>query len=156
MKRLSIALALLVWLPVVPLVAQMGKAHPPVTEVTFSRGMCFGSCPAYDLTLRSDGTAIYKGIRYASRTGTYVGHFWSGDFNRLIVAADRLGFWKMKARYTVPITDQPTQTLTFKFSKGETVISEYGSSGPNELWELQTLVDGIAANVSDWKKTKAS
>lgn len=152
MKRIPYIFAALLVLTVAGLSAQSASKHGTIKEVTLSRGMCFGSCPSYDLTLRADGTAVFEGKQFAPRKGKYIGHFWGESLNKFGAAAERNGFWSLKSHYSVGYTDQATQTLTIKTDKGKTVVSEYGPSGPAELWELQTIVDGIAANISDWKK----
>ncbi|MBV8686345.1 MAG: hypothetical protein JOZ90_05145 [Alphaproteobacteria bacterium] len=42
----------------------------PVESLSFETGPCFGACPVYKVTVRSDGTGVFEGRRFTSVTGT--------------------------------------------------------------------------------------
>lgn len=128
------------------------KPASGIKEVTLERTPCFGGCPVYKVTLRSDGTATYVGSRFVDRIGTYEGKFWARDFERLAKVIENAEFWTMKDKYTLPITDQASQILTVKSDKSTKTVSEYGDSGPEDLWALQLVVDGVVARVQSWEK----
>ena len=51
------------------------QAYPPpsagmVETITYETGPCFGACPVYTLTVRSDGTGIFEGRRFTGVEGT--------------------------------------------------------------------------------------
>lgn len=127
-------------------------APAKIREITLERTPCFGTCPVYSLTLKEDGTAIYKGTRFVDRIGTYEGHFNPGDLDRLASTMARLGGAKWKASYTANVTDLPSQIVTIKTSSGKRTIREYGSTGPEGLWAFQEIIDGVGANVGKWRK----
>ena len=54
-----------------------------VTEVGLERTRCFGTCPAYTVLIRSDGTFRYRGEDFVERKGEYTGTVSRSDFNEL-------------------------------------------------------------------------
>jgi hypothetical protein len=42
----------------------------PVESISFETGPCFGACPVYKVTVRSDGSGFFEGRRFTSVTGT--------------------------------------------------------------------------------------
>ncbi|RYG66071.1 hypothetical protein EON77_17820 [bacterium] len=125
--------------------------EPTLKEITLQRTACFGTCPVYTLTLRADGTAIYRGEAHVERKGAYRGTFWGRDLVRLRDVLTRVNAAKWKPDYALGVTDQASQILTIVTEKGRKTVREYGSSGPADLWTVQTLVDGIGSRVRDWK-----
>lgn len=139
-------------LSLVALTAWSAGPARKIKEVTFSRTPCYGTCPIYKVTLKSDGTLTYVGERFVDRAGTYTATFWARDLERLSSLLDQVGFWNMKVRYTASATDLPSQILTVVSDKGSKTVNEYGASGPAALWAVQTIIDGILQNARDWKK----
>lgn len=135
------------------LAIQSAPSHA-LSEVVFERSPCFGACPVYKVTLRSDGSATYEGIRFVDRIGKFDGHFNDDQLSKLGAIADKLGFWNLKPEYTIGITDQPSQDLTLVSGKETKKVHEYGHTAPAELWALYTMVDGIVAGIKDWKKAE--
>tara|TARA_B100000678_G_scaffold282909_1_gene282384 strand:- start:37 stop:534 length:498 start_codon:yes stop_codon:yes gene_type:complete len=39
-------------------------------SITYEAGACFGTCPVYKVTVRSDGTGTFEGERFTQVTGT--------------------------------------------------------------------------------------
>ena len=61
--------------------AQTPSDQNQITEVTLERTPCFGYCPSYKVTLKSDGTIIYEGKKFVQMMGTYKGEVY--NFERL-------------------------------------------------------------------------
>lgn len=123
-------------------------------EVTFERQPCFGGCPVYKVTISADGKVDYTGTRYVERMGRYTATIWPDNVSKLFSTLQRLKFFEFKTRYELPITDQATQILTVETNDRKRTVSEYGRSGPAELWEAQTLVEGLLYSAKDWKKVE--
>ena len=49
--------------------AYAGAAIPEDTKIILKRGMCFGTCPGYTLTIFADGKVVYEGERYVRILG---------------------------------------------------------------------------------------
>ena len=43
---------------------------PPDTIITLERTVCFGTCPAYKLTISADGAVVFTGEEYVREKGT--------------------------------------------------------------------------------------
>src|SRR5437870_2245376 len=52
-------------------------------SIVFKRGPCYGTCPVYQVTLHSNGTARFIGGAFASRDGTWIGRFDRYEYARL-------------------------------------------------------------------------
>jgi hypothetical protein len=49
--------------------AAPSAARPAPESITYETGPCFGSCPIYKVTVRSDGTGIFEGINFTAVRG---------------------------------------------------------------------------------------
>src|SRR3982751_4511189 len=108
MKRLFAA-AVLTFSAVLTVAAQNSSSADQITEVTLERTACFGSCPIYKVTLRSDGTVIYEGKRFVEMIGTYKGRSYGFEhLAKFILSQD---YFNLKDNYTRPVTDLPS-TIT--------------------------------------------
>lgn len=139
---------------VVPEVAEVPTTAPGMQRdsVFFSieRTPCFGTCPAYKLTILQDGSAIYEGRRFAAREGRYTGHVDRTTMNALKAAADSLGFFKMEDKYDRPVTDLPSVIIRVHADQGEKqVIGRVGA--PEEFKDLTKRAEALLAEV-EWTK----
>ncbi|MBV9884391.1 MAG: hypothetical protein JO276_15385 [Sphingomonadaceae bacterium] len=69
MKRIAPALALVLAAAALPAQAAPARAGP-VETISYETGPCFGRCPVYRVTVRSDGRGSFEGIRFTAFTGT--------------------------------------------------------------------------------------
>jgi Domain of unknown function (DUF6438) len=75
---------------------------------------CFGSCPAFEVQIRSDGAVLWRGDRHAPRLGMYRAKASKSWLGSLMKAAEKAGFFQFKNRYPPEgqvIADLP-QTIT--------------------------------------------
>ena len=121
-----------------------------IPSVSLERGPCFGSCPVYNVTLRSDGTATWNGERFVDRLGQYEGQVDLNDYDRLTRFVQRAGFFDWQDEYVAGnITDLPNYYLTV-VANGETkTVHQYGMDEPPDFWVIATLVDNLAEAI-DW------
>jgi hypothetical protein len=119
----------------------LSKDKDQITEVTLERTACFGYCPTYKVTLRRDGTISYNGRKFVELEGTYEGTAYGFDhLAELIISS---GYFNLKDRYTIKATDLPsTITSVVRGGKRKT-ITNYGDTGPVELWGIEMAIDGI-------------
>ena len=128
-------------------------SEPTISEISIEHTPCHGTCPVYKLTLRSDGTVTFIGVAHVGKVGTYIARF--GRFNRLAQAIAERRFQHFSARYTSPVTDMP-HTVTTVVSEGKRKsVDDYAHTGPQALWEIETLIDGVVAE-AEWKKVSSS
>jgi hypothetical protein len=128
-----------------------GQSAGQITEITLERTACFGACPMYKVTLRSDGTATYKGEQYVERKGTYNGTF--HGFHRLVQLIEKQGYFNLKDEYTIEATDMPSAITSVVRAGKRKTITHYGDSGPVELWAIEQAIDGVVANAR-WDKSQ--
>ncbi len=120
-----------------------------IAEISVEHTPCFGTCPVYKITLRRDGTATFVGSRFVDKIGTYTGNVY--QFDHLARAVDQHGFGAMKPRYTSLSTDLAHVITTVVRGGKRQTVDNYGSTGPQALWEIETLIDGDIAQ-TQWKK----
>ena len=122
---------------------------PPITVITVEHTGCLGTCPVYKVILRRDGTATFIGTNFVTKLGTYTASF--SGFDHLARAIEARNFSKFKPVYTRDVTDNPGVETGVGTETRRTIVVNYADSGPQALWEVQAIVDGVAAELQ-WKK----
>jgi Domain of unknown function (DUF6438) len=121
-----------------------------ITSISLERGACFGSCPIYKVTLRSDGTATYDGERFVDRIGEYQAQIDLNDYSRLAGFVERAGFLEWNDEYVNEnITDLPNYYLTVVADGATKTVHQYGVDEPPDFWVIAALVDFLADR-TDW------
>lgn len=120
-----------------------------ITEVSVEHTACYGPCPVYKVTLRRDGTATFVGTANVDNLGTYEAQ--PNTFAPLARAIERRGFGRFGATYTSLATDLSHTITTVVQGGRRKTVDNYGGAGPQELWEIQTLIDGAVAQAR-WRK----
>lgn len=144
-KRFSLASILIL------MSALAGMAQTPssqdknqITEITLERTTCYGTCPNYKVTLRSDGTITYEGRRFVEMRGTHEGRAYG--FARLAQLITSAGYFDLKDNYSRPVTDNPSAITSVVRDGKRKTITNYADSGPVELWGIEMAIDGILKN----------
>lgn len=127
--------------------------QPRITEITLERTACYGFCPIYKVILKSDGTATYIGVKFVERTGTYKAYI--SGFENLAKIIEARRYFSLRDRYTEPVTDLPSAITSVVRNGKRKTVENYGNFGPLELWEVETLIDGLIANAR-WEKVSNS
>jgi hypothetical protein len=136
-------------LTLISVLACAAQTPPPqdkdqITEVTLERTACFGTCPIYKVTLRSDGTITYEGREFVQMKGTHKGMVYGFDrLARLILAQ---GYFNLKDDYSIPATDLPSAITSVVRAGKRKTIADYGGAGPIELWGIEMAIDGMLKN----------
>jgi hypothetical protein len=112
-----------------------------IREVGLDRGMCFGTCPAYSVVLRSDGTAEWEGRAHVDRIGPHAGRIDGKAFARLAKAVMRSGFFDWRDNYSAPVTDNPEYRLRVRTTEVEKTVRQYATEEPPGFGPLAELVD---------------
>ncbi len=135
-----------------PLVARFERLDSPrhgVTEIGLERTLCLGTCPAYVVILRSDGTFSYTGEDYVKRKGKHTGRVSEWSFNQLAEYLVESGYMDMESNYEIPITDLPTTYTTAVVNGKRKLVRNCGDVGPAKLWALQQAIDGVLCE-AEW------
>ena len=144
MKRLLTASIVILTVALAVSAQTSSKDTDQITEVTLERTACFGTCPVYKVTLRSDGTILYEGREFVEMKGTYKGQVYGFDrLARLIISQ---GYFNLKDKYSINATDLPSAvTSVVRDGKRKTIV-DYGGTGPIELWGIEMAIDGMLKN----------
>lgn len=161
--------------PIAPRTSQQPVGE--ITEITLERTTCYGSCPAYRVVLRNDGTAtyfaglhaehqeLYLGGARVERRGTYQGRINPCDFDRLVGLLERRDYFAMNMSYNGGLSDVPS-SITSVIRNGERkIVTAGGYSGrigyyrpsgmdekPAGLWDIEEAIDGVRVSI-DWERT---
>lgn len=121
-----------------------------ITEIGLSRGMCFGPCPAYTMTLSRSVRAQFIGEQFVDLMGAYEADFPVSDFDLLALAVTYLEIGHHAAKYAMGWTDVSTMT-TWIVRKGKRIeVEDYGGAGPEALETARNLIDAAGAGLN-WR-----
>jgi hypothetical protein len=133
--------------------------HVPLPEVPLdqvrirlSRSQCFGTCPAYSVTIDGDGRVTYHGKAYVVVTGIHHTRIPQAKVARLVERIRTGNLWSMRKSYAAPITDLPSYTLNIRMGKVEHSIRDYAGNMigmPVAVRDFEQAVDD-AAGTQGW------
>lgn len=124
--------------------------------IQLERMPCYGTCPAYSVTVHGDGRVEYNGKSHVKETGTREGHLATDKIKALALEFAKAKFWELDEDYSGKkckgyCTDMATAVAEIKV-KGVThrVKHYYGCGGvPKALFELESAIDK-SANSEEW------
>lgn len=131
---------------------------PADLRVQMERTECFGTCPAYKLTVSADGTVAFDGDKYVTGIGRHVKTVPPENVARMWDALESARFFQLNGDYSCrDMTDMPSAIVTVTADgKTKEIVHYHGcSSAPaRELYALQKLEDTIdrLADVAGWLK----
>jgi acetamidase/formamidase len=123
--------------------------------ITMERGACFGTCPMYKVTLRSDGTVTFDGANFVKNKGTATGKITPEDFNKLVSEFEKVKFFSLDDTYEPgspgcgpAATDLPYVRTSIQMKGKTKSISHYqgclNSEVVRTLLNLDRKIDEIA------------
>lgn len=126
---IGIAVLVTIWVPSRSHNAIRVSAGEP-TLIKLARGPCFGSCPVYTLTIRSDGTVEFDGKQSVKVRGGQTDRITDAQFTQIISILNRVDFADLDDRAFSWCYDTPTVSVAVT-SNGlkKQVSSDYGCSG---------------------------
>ncbi len=83
-------------------------------SIQLIRTACFGSCPAYSVTVRGDGLVSYEGDGWVSIQGKQTAHIPPEKAAELLARFKAANFLALQSSYRAGVTDNPTYQLTLK------------------------------------------
>ena len=116
---------------------------PTDTLIRLERTRCFGTCPAYSVTIDARGTVSFDGTWGVRVTGRQVASIDPRLVSGILEAAERIHFYDLRDRYTMDVTDLPTTFVTIT-SGGRTKRVEDYIGPPDGLRELEEQIDNAA------------
>lgn len=126
-------------------------AETPATmrnvEIRLTRGVCFGFCPDYTVTINGEGQVRYEGRRFVNVVGERTATIPREEVARLVARFDEIGFNNLRDSYRAQVSDLPTYTVSFtRNGQTKTVVDYHGPSVgmPETVRELQAEIDRVA------------
>lgn len=116
-------------------------------EIRLVRGVCFGFCPDYTVTISGDGQVRYEGRRFVNAVGARTATIPGADVARLVQRFDEIGFDQLRDSYRAEVTDLPTYTVALTRNGRTKTVVDYGGTGvgmPASVRQLQDEIDRVA------------
>lgn len=114
--------------------------------IRLNRTVCFGTCPAYLLTVKADGKVSFFGQDFTETKGQAEGEISKEKIKQLIAEFKKAKFFDLKDNYTTEecSTDTPTvRTTLFINDKVKKIEHSLGCEAPKELTDLENKIDEI-------------
>ncbi len=125
------------------------KRKHNVLSLTFESTMCYGTCPAMELTIHNLDSVFFNGKMYTELRGHHSGILTEDQRRRIQRKIDHIDLENLKPNYSASWTDD--QTCSISFDLGDTTIytRAYGFNKEplalrilfNELMELYKDID---------------
>lgn len=118
------------------------------TVVRLERTECYGTCPAYSVEIRGDGSVEYVGKAYVGKRGRQGTQIAPAALVALAARFEKASFFRLDWADPCELvaTDNPTAKLTFTTGLRTRTIDDYHGNGcmPKVLRELEDEVDRVA------------
>lgn len=114
--------------------------------ITLQRSGCYGTCPAYQVTVSTDAI-VFAGRMFVVASGKHTDKVNADKVRSLakrFIAAD---FYSMNPSYTASVTDCPTYVLSMSVDGRQKEVEDYEGSWvgmPAVISELEDEVDNLA------------
>ena len=127
--------------------------------ITLERSICFGTCPAYKISIYGDGLVIYEGREFVKTKGDADGRITKEQVQQLVREFEKIGYFKLADEYSLDKncpnawTDAPTYiTSLTQNEKTKRVLHYQGCAGLPVLEQLTALEDKIdeVVNTKRW------
>jgi hypothetical protein len=131
-----------------------------VDAVRMHRSVCYGTCPAYEVELRSDGSVRFKGEDFVAVKGTRTASVTSQEMDAVALAVERANFFDLESSYRYKTdgckewwTDNPTVDIVVtRAGVTKHVEYYYGCRGIKVAEDIDALSKVIdkAAKTAQW------
>jgi hypothetical protein len=125
------------------------KVDRSTLEFQLERTRCYGSCPAYTVSIAGDGTVRYDGQAFVSIPGRHTAQISPAAVTELIHQFRAANFLSALPRYQSNWTDLPTQALSLHINgQIKTVVDYFGLDVglPLAIHNLETAIDKAAGS----------
>jgi len=126
--------------------------------ITLERTTCFGTCPAYKLTIFADGMVLFEGKEFVKHKGKAQGQITKAQLDQLMREFNRINYMKLDDEYggdRCPDrwTDYPSAITSINQNgQVKTVLHYQGCRGLTVLDQLTALENKIdeIVNTKRW------
>ena len=135
-----------------PDLSSVSDADLTTITIQLDRTGCYGTCPAYSVTIHGDGRVEYNGKSHVKEVGTREGRIETDKIRALASVFSKMKFWGIAEDYSAAkckgrvCTDMAT-AITELSIRGVThrVKHFYGcGSAPKSLFDLESTIDKSA------------
>jgi Domain of unknown function (DUF6438) len=118
------------------------------TVITLQRTQCFGSCPAYQISIFGSGRVEFNGEAFVCEKGRATAQIDPASMQTLLKGLDMVAFNAMPNYIREDATDAPTATVTLKRPTGLHAVRHYhgDSAAPRLLNWIEDRIDEIAGS----------
>lgn len=131
---------------------KMDKTENAKNMLSMSQGACFGDCPVYKLTVRTDGHMILKVQKMPQgdkRKGNYFKQMSKVDFSKFSKLYTEINKDKLENIYDKNLMDAPQTTFVFHLDDDK--ITKYKLSAPDELQNLSKYLRNLVNEAHTWE-----
>lgn len=132
-----------------------------VPVITLERTVCFGTCPAYKLTIFDDGKVVYEGKEFVKHKGRAEGRITKTALEELVHEFERINYFSLADYYQEgqncpeAWTDNPSATTSLNWKGKTKVVLHYqgcrGLAVLDQLTALENKIDEVV-NTKRWIK----
>lgn len=123
------------------------------TALTFERTLCFGACPAFKITVMSDGSCAYEGYKFVDMVGKYKATISQEKLSEIQQEAANIDFFNLRDTYdNQAITDIPSVIIAISGENGMKQIVDRAEA-PEELKRFEKYLDQVLLSL-DWQKAE--
>lgn len=115
--------------------------------ITLTRGVCFGACPDYTVTIHGDGRVEYEGRRFVAETGKHEARISDDAVHSLFAQFMAAKFFSLHDEYRAQATDLPTYMVMLTYDGRSKTVLDYGGhmvGMPEAVTELENAIDQFA------------
>ena len=124
--------------------------------ITLERTNCYGTCPAYKLSVKFDGTVSFEGLNFTARKGKVEDKLSADKVNQLVKSFENADYFNLNGKYDTQNcyqwTDNPSATTSIQMNGETKSISHYQGCKEgrddfkkelSKLTELENKIDEI-------------
>lgn len=120
-------------------------------NIRLGRGMCYGTCPMYEIEIRGDGTVTYCGLGYVREVGERTRIISPSEIATLLNKFADAEFFELNSEYVDGPTDGAMFGVSLSYDGREKAVAHYSGSerGAALLGPLEDAIDQ-AAGTKEW------
>ena len=129
----------------------------PDLLILMERGVCFGTCPIYKITIHADGTVDYEGVKFVKIEGKRTAQISPEQIKNLVTAIEDIRFFSLEDEYAPNATDLPSIKLSITLDGRSKTVWHYGmiacgaEKATEDLCKFERQIDE-AVNSGQWVK----
>jgi hypothetical protein len=116
--------------------------------ITLERGVCFGTCPSYIVTLASDGTVTWEGHDFVKTKGKATAQMKPEDFKKLAREFEKIKYFSLDDKYEpgrpgcpTSATDMPSARTAIQTGGKTKSVSHYYGCRDSEVLRTLTALE---------------